>query len=72
MTAQIVSVKVATQLLGISRSSLYERINPHSPRYEKSFPPLISLGDSSRRVGFILESLEVWIRSRPAARGTKR
>jgi len=58
---------------GLSRSSIYARINPKSPGYDPTFPKSISLG--GRAVGWIESEIETWLeeqisQSRPT--GTKR
>lgn len=45
--------------LGISRSSIYEKINPKSPRYDPGFPKPIKLGGST--VAWVEEEIDQWI-----------
>lgn len=53
------------QLTGLSRSSIYDRLNPKPDRYDSSFPKQIKLGHSTRwRVSEVLE----WIESKAALR----
>lgn len=47
------------QKLGISRSSIYEKINPSSPRYDAGFPLPIKLGMSA--VGWVESEVDQWI-----------
>jgi len=47
------------QKLGISRSSIYEKINPRSPRYDAEFPQPIKLGMSA--VGWVESEVDQWI-----------
>ena len=51
---------------GLSRSAIYDRMNPDSPRYDPSFPRPISLGGGS--VGWIEAEVDAWIQSRIDAR----
>tara|TARA_R110002012_G_scaffold106831_1_gene248106 strand:- start:2675 stop:2869 length:195 start_codon:yes stop_codon:yes gene_type:complete len=46
--------------LGISRSSIYEKINPKSPRYDPSFPKPIKLGSAA--IGWVEEEVDQWVR----------
>lgn len=47
--------------LGISRSSIYEKINPKSPRYDPSFPKPIKLGAAA--IGWVEEEVDQWVRA---------
>lgn len=49
-------------LLGISRSSIYEKLNPKSRYYDADFPKPIRLGAAS--VGWRSTSVDEWIASR--------
>ncbi|MGE6287782.1 helix-turn-helix transcriptional regulator [Aeromonas media] len=49
------------ELLGISRSSLYGKINPKAKQFDASFPRPLKLGASS--IGWRLSSLMAWIES---------
>jgi prophage regulatory protein len=49
--------------LGLSRSTIYDKINPGSPRYDATFPKPVRLGNGSA-VGWIEGEVEVWLRSR--------
>jgi prophage regulatory protein len=51
--------------LGISRSSLYEKLSVRSPRYDKDFPRPIKLGKST--IGFDQGAIQRWIQTRIAA-----
>lgn len=58
----ILRVKQLAARLSISKSSIYERINPHSPRYDSTFPKKITL--SPGVVGFLQQDADAWIQSR--------
>ncbi len=47
---------------GLSRSTLYDKLNPKSPRYDSSFPKQRNLGTSA--VGWIESEIDAWISSR--------
>lgn len=61
---KILRLKEVTNLIGLSRSAIYDRINPKSPRYDSSFPKQIKLGMNSRNVavGWLEEDLISWMR----------
>ncbi len=50
------SVKLHT---GLSRSTIYDKLNPKSPRYDSTFPKPISLG--LRAVGFAESEIHTWL-----------
>jgi prophage regulatory protein len=52
--------------LGISKSTIYDKINPHSPRYDKTFPCPFKLGSTS--VGWSDAEIDQWIKTRMTAR----
>ncbi|WP_283805011.1 helix-turn-helix transcriptional regulator, partial [Afipia felis] len=49
--------------LKLSRSTIYDKINPGSPRYDATFPKPIRLGNGSA-VGWIEGEVEIWLRGR--------
>ena len=63
----ILRCKQVTARVGIARSTLYEKINPRSPRYDVSFPKPISLTPSGHSVGWLQHEIDDWIRSRISA-----
>jgi len=44
---------------GLSRSTIYDRINPKSPRYDATFPKPIHLGGSA--VGWLGHEIDEWL-----------
>ncbi|BBS38368.1 TPA: helix-turn-helix transcriptional regulator [Citrobacter freundii] len=59
---RILRMAELTALLGISRSSIYEKLNPKSRYYDADFPKPIRLGAAS--VGWRSTSVDEWIASR--------
>ncbi|ATY80808.1 AlpA family transcriptional regulator [Aeromonas veronii] len=47
--------------VGMSRSWIYERINPKSPRFDPSFPRPVRVGTSA--IGWRESSVDIWIQS---------
>ena len=47
--------------LGMSRSWIYDRINPKSARFDPKFPRPVRIGASS--VGWLQSSIDTWIES---------
>ena len=59
---RILRMPELTMILGISRSSIYEKLNPRSKYYDAEFPKPVRLGAAS--VGWQSVSIEAWIASR--------
>ena len=58
---QVLRVRQVCAKLAIFRSSLYEMISPQSARYDASFPRPFKIGGAATAVGFLEESINVWI-----------
>lgn len=64
ITGRIIRLKAVMKLTGLSRSTIYDRMNPKSPRHDPSFPKQFSLGGTSKRasaVGWMEEEVLAWI-----------
>ena len=53
--------------LGVSRSTIYDKLSPTSPRYDPNFPKPVSLG-GPRAVGFVEAEVDAYIAALVAAR----
>ncbi|MDR5873752.1 helix-turn-helix transcriptional regulator [Vreelandella gomseomensis] len=60
-TVTILRIRQLSKKLGMSRSWIYEKINPDSPRYDPSFPKPIKLGASA--IGWIEHDIDQWVMS---------
>lgn len=60
---KILRISEVIAMLGLSRSTIYDRMNPRSPRYDETFPKPIKLGSNHRNiaVGWIEVELVKWI-----------
>jgi prophage regulatory protein len=65
----ILRLKQLTSQIGLSRAAIYDRLNPHSPRYDATFPKQISLGE--RAIGFLESEVHAWLQARIDARQEK-
>ncbi|MEN5173630.1 AlpA family phage regulatory protein [Acinetobacter higginsii] len=63
---QILNIKTVIEITAISRSTIYEMINPKSNYYDASFPRPISL--TQNRIGWISQEIYEWIESKIAKR----
>lgn len=59
---QVLRLRDVTQRLGLSRSTLYDKMSPTSPRYDPSFPRPFKLGAAS--IGWTAASIDHWTQSR--------
>ncbi|HHP8539285.1 TPA: helix-turn-helix transcriptional regulator, partial [Klebsiella pneumoniae] len=59
---RILRMTELTAILGISRSSIYEKLNPKSRYYDAEFPKPVRLGAAS--VGWRSTAIDEWIASR--------
>ena len=58
---RIIRRKEVELRLSISRSTIYDRLDPRSPRHDPSFPRPISLGGASRCIGFVESEVDAYI-----------
>ncbi|MDC4944693.1 AlpA family phage regulatory protein [Acinetobacter baumannii] len=62
---QMLRLRELIRLIGLSRSSIYDRLNPRSKRYDPDFPKPIKLNRASR---WLLSEVEEWIRNKMSSR----
>lgn len=54
---------------GLSRSTIYSKLNPSSKYFDPTFPKPIRLGNGpASSVGLIESEIDIWIEGRAAAR----
>ncbi|PHI31280.1 helix-turn-helix transcriptional regulator [Budvicia aquatica] len=58
-TIKILRLRDVVQKIGVARSTIYDWINPKSPRYDPTFPRQIPLGKKS--VGWLESALNEWL-----------
>ncbi|EHE2558673.1 helix-turn-helix transcriptional regulator [Escherichia coli] len=59
---RILRMRELTKIVGLSRSTIYEKLNPESRYYDETFPKPVRLGAAS--VGCRSTSVDEWIASR--------
>ncbi|WP_191486366.1 helix-turn-helix transcriptional regulator [Pseudomonas sp. FEN] len=59
---RVLRLKQVLDRVGLSRSTIYDRMNPASPRYDSSFPKPMKIGSSA--VGWLESSISKWIESK--------
>jgi prophage regulatory protein len=59
---RILRIREVKYLVGLAESTIYDRMDPKSPRYDSLFPRPIKLGASA--VGWVEASINEWIQSR--------
>jgi prophage regulatory protein len=60
--ARVLRIALVQERTGLSRSTIYERLNTKSARYDKTFPRPFKIGMSA--IGWLESSIEQWIMSR--------
>ncbi|UBO72982.1 helix-turn-helix transcriptional regulator [Aeromonas rivuli] len=60
--ARVVRIKELVTILGLSRSTIYNKLNASSKAYDDGFPKPIRLGAAS--VGWMLTEVYAWLQSR--------
>ena len=61
----ILRLKQVMERTGLSRSTIYDRMSPNSPRHDPTFPTQISLGGDA--VGWVDTEIDAWLQRRIAA-----
>lgn len=62
---RVLRLKQVQERLGLGRSTIYDRMNLKSPRYDSTFPRPIKLGVTA--VGWLEADINSWIDARIAA-----
>ncbi|WP_034350060.1 AlpA family transcriptional regulator [Herbaspirillum sp. GW103] len=62
---QIIRLNRLQEKTGISRSTVYNKLNPNSKYFDSDFPKPVRLGPAS--VGWIEADVDVWLASRKPA-----
>jgi prophage regulatory protein len=59
---KILRLRQVQERIGLSRSTIYDRINPKSPRFDSSFPRPVKLGASA--IGWFESGITEWLKQR--------
>lgn len=59
---RVLRIKQLTHIVGLERSTIYDYLNPRSPRHDPTFPKQIKLGMSA--VGWLEAEVNEWINSK--------
>lgn len=63
---RIIRIKDLVKMIGVSRSSVYDRLSKTSPRYDAQFPTPVRLGMNT--VGWFVDEIEAWLSIKGALR----
>lgn len=61
---RVIRINELAKKLAIGKSTIYDWLNPKSPRYDETFPKPIKLGASS--VGWLSHLVDEWLMSKYA------
>lgn len=64
----VVRIDGFVKMVGLSKSTIYDRLNKKSPRYDPTFPKQIKIGASA--VGWLVDEIEAWINACAAKRAS--
>ena len=64
-TIKMLRLRELIKLIGLSRSSIYDRLNPRSKRYDPDFPKPVKLNRASR---WLVSEVEERIRNKMSCR----
>lgn len=64
---QLIRPTACARMLNISKSALYDWLNPQSPRFKSDFPRRVQL--SARVIGWRLSELNAWIQTKQQGLG---
>lgn len=62
----ILRLKHVMERTGLSRSTIYDRMDTHSPRHDPNFPCQVQLGDNA--VGWVSSEIDAWLAARIQAK----
>ena len=62
MSESILKLRDLSKKVGCGRSTIYDKLDPRSPRHDPMFPKPIHLG--LRAIGFLESEAEAWIAAR--------
>ncbi len=63
-TIQIIRLPKVIETCGLSRSTIYEKLNQRSPRHDPTFPKPVRLGTAA--VGWLQHEINHWLLSKKA------
>lgn len=66
MSFYILRLPVLAKKIGLSRSTIYDWLNPKSPRHDPTMPRPIRIGSRSRSIGFVESEVDAWLEQRAA------
>lgn len=61
---RVIRMKRLSEMLSVSRSTLYDWLNPSSPRYDSEFPKPVRLSAKGVAVGWFLDDVIRWLSTR--------
>lgn len=63
---RIINIQQLIECTGLSRSTIYELINPKSKYFDSTFPKQINL--TANRVGWVAQEINDWLEAKIAER----
>ncbi|QLG88610.1 AlpA family phage regulatory protein [Chitinibacter bivalviorum] len=66
MSDSFIRMPTLSEIIGLSKNAIYDRMNPKSPRYDASFPKPVKLGSHS--IAFLESEVKAWMDERISER----
>lgn len=63
---QLINIKQVVEIVGVSRSTIYEMMDEDSQYYDSTFPKKVTI--TSKRIGWSAWEIHQWIESKLAGR----
>ena len=64
--SRVLRIKQLISMVGLAKSTIYDYLDPKSPRHDPSFPKPIKLGASA--VGWLENEVQRWLLQKASAR----
>lgn len=61
---RVLRMRQLSALLSVSRSTLYDWLNPNSPRHDPSFPRPMRLSAKGIAVGWLADDVKLWLNAK--------
>ena len=61
---RIIRIKTVCEKAGISRATVWAKLNPKDRRHDKTFPRPFRLSDTAKAVGWLEAEIDEWINHR--------
>lgn len=61
---RIIRIKTVCEKTGVSRATIWAKLNPKDRRYDESFPRPFRLSEAAKSIGWLESEVDLWIGQR--------